>query len=64
MLVLSRSEGEIIVLNDDIYITCLGKNHEGEYLFGFDAPQSVQINRLEIFLSKLKKIQKTKKQNR
>lgn len=61
MLILSRRKGEMIILNNDIYITCLGKNREGEYLFGFDAPQSVKINRFEIFISKLKKSLKEKK---
>ena len=47
MLVLGRKQGEVIVIDGDIFLTVLSIEH-GQVRLGFDAPQDVKIDRLEI----------------
>ena len=47
MLILSRRVGESIVIGQDIYLTILGSK-DGQIRLGFDAPESMPINRDEI----------------
>ena len=48
MLILTRSQNETIVIDDDIKITILGVN-KGQVRIGFDAPEDVPIWREEIY---------------
>ncbi|HGO6700315.1 TPA: carbon storage regulator [Legionella pneumophila] len=48
MLVLSRKEGESIMISEDICITIL-KNVDGKVDVGILAPKAMSIHRLEIF---------------
>jgi carbon storage regulator len=48
MLILTRSQNESIVIDDDIRITILGVN-KGQVRIGFDAPEDVPIWREEIY---------------
>lgn len=48
MLILSRKEGESIMLAENICITIL-KNTNGKVDVGIDAPKSMPVHRLEIF---------------
>ena len=47
MLILNRRVGESIVIGQDIYLTILGYK-DGKIRLGFDAPESMPINRDEI----------------
>ena len=48
MLILTRSQHESIVIDDDIRITILGVN-KGQVRIGLDAPKDVPIWREEIY---------------
>ena len=48
MLVLSRREGETLMIGDDITVTVLGINGN-QVRIGIDAPKEVPVHRLEIF---------------
>ncbi|MBA2710157.1 MAG: carbon storage regulator [Tatlockia sp.] len=48
MLILSRKEGESIMISEDICITIL-KNVNGKVDVGISAPKSMPVHRLEIF---------------
>lgn len=52
MLVLSRKNGERVMIGDDIVITCLGSchNHPGYYRLGISAPQDTKILRESLFI--------------
>lgn len=47
MLILSRKIGESVVIGNDIYCTVLGIR-DGQIRLGFDAPETMPINRDEI----------------
>jgi len=47
MLVLSRKIGESIIIGGEIELTVLGTDR-GQIKIGFDAPDDVTINRLEV----------------
>jgi len=47
MLVLTRREGEVICIGNDIRVTVLSL-HRGKVRLGVDAPESVRIHRDEI----------------
>ena len=49
MLVLSRKETEVIMVNDDIQITVVDIRGDKVRL-GFDAPNNVKIHRKEVWL--------------
>lgn len=48
MLVLSREEGESIMMGDNVCITIL-KNVEGKVDVGISAPKEMAVHRLEIY---------------
>lgn len=48
MLILSRKEGESIMISEDICITIL-KNMDGKVDVGISAPKAMSVHRLEIF---------------
>ncbi|WP_298624853.1 carbon storage regulator [uncultured Legionella sp.] len=48
MLILSRKEGESIMISEDICITIL-KNVDGKVDVGISAPKEMPVHRLEIF---------------
>jgi carbon storage regulator len=48
MLVLSRKEGESIVIGDDIVVTVL-EVRAGQIRIGIDAPRTLQVHRQEIY---------------
>ncbi len=48
MLVLSRREGESVVIGNDIIITVL-EVRGGQIRLGVDAPRSLQVHREEIY---------------
>lgn len=48
MLVLTRNEGEKILIGDDITIVVFGKNKHGEIKIGIDAPREMKILRAEL----------------
>ena len=48
MLVLTRREGENIVINDNIVITVL-ENEGKKIRIGINAPKSVEIHRQEVY---------------
>ena len=48
MLVLTRKEGEGIVIGDEIRVTIL-ENKEGRIRLGIDAPQDQTIHREEVY---------------
>lgn len=48
MLILSRKEGESIMISEDICITIL-KNMDGKVDVGISAPKAMPVHRLEIF---------------
>ncbi|HHX2613453.1 TPA: carbon storage regulator [Legionella pneumophila] len=48
MLILSRKEGESIMISEDICITIL-KNVDGKVDVGIAAPKAMPVHRLEIF---------------
>ena len=48
MLILSRKEGESIMISEDICITIL-KNVDGKVDVGISAPKTMSVHRLEIF---------------
>jgi len=48
MLILSRKEGESIMIGEDICITIL-KNVDGKVDVGISAPKAMPVHRLEIF---------------
>jgi carbon storage regulator len=48
MLVLSRREGESVVIGNDIVITVL-EVRGGQIRLGVDAPRSLQVHREEIY---------------
>ena len=48
MLILSRKEGESIMISEDICITIL-KNVDGKVDVGISAPKAMPVHRLEIF---------------
>tara|TARA_B110000879_G_C11031216_1_gene454967 strand:- start:184 stop:393 length:210 start_codon:yes stop_codon:yes gene_type:complete len=52
MLIISRNTGESVVIGEGVYVTCLGINKCGEMVLGFDAPNNVPIDRIEIRASK------------
>lgn len=47
MLILSRRLGESVVIGEDIYLTVLDYKN-GQVRLGFDAPETMPINRDEI----------------
>lgn len=61
MLMLIRKTGESIRIADDIYLTVMSNNGE-EITLGFDAPNSIEILREEIY--RLKNRKKNKVLNR
>ena len=48
MLILTRSQNESIIINDDIKITVISDRH-GQVKLGIDAPKDVEIWREEIY---------------
>ncbi len=48
MLILTRSQNESIIINDDIKITVISDRH-GQVKLGIDAPEDVEIWREEIY---------------
>ena len=48
-LILSRKEGEEIVINGNIKITVLQIKRDGRVRLGFTAPKEIPIHRREIF---------------
>lgn len=58
MLILTRSVGEIVVINEDIYCKVLGVKGN-QVRLAFDAPQHIPIHREEIH----KRIQQEKYQD-
>lgn len=48
MLILSRKEGESIMISEEICITIL-KNVNGKVDVGISAPKAMPVHRLEIF---------------
>jgi len=48
MLVLTRKNKEVIMINDDVKITVLNVSN-GQVKLGFDAPKDVTIYRKEIY---------------
>jgi carbon storage regulator len=48
MLILTRSQNESIVIDDDIRITVLSDRH-GQVKLGIEAPEDVEIWREEIY---------------
>ncbi len=48
MLILTRSQNESIVIDDDIRITILSDRH-GQVKLGIEAPEDVEIWREEIY---------------
>ncbi|MDY0250861.1 MAG: carbon storage regulator CsrA [Pseudomonas sp.] len=48
MLILTRNQGEIIHIGDDIRITVLGVNG-GQVRLGIDAPLNIEVHREEIY---------------
>ena len=48
MLILTRSQNESIVIDDDIRITVLSNKH-GQVKLGIEAPEDVEIWREEIY---------------
>ena len=48
MLVLSRKEGEKIIIDDNIEVTVL-ESENGQVQLGIDAPQSIEIHREEVY---------------
>jgi carbon storage regulator len=53
MLLLTRKQGEKIIIDDDIVITVLNIGR-GQVRIGFEAPKDVEINRQEIYERKRK----------
>ncbi len=47
MLVLTRKEGERIVIGDDIVVMVIGMKN-GRYRIGIEAPPEVQVDREEV----------------
>lgn len=48
MLVLSRREGEKIMIGDDI-VVCLVEGHAGKSRIGIEAPKDVPVHREEVY---------------
>ena len=48
MLVLSRKEGEKIIIDDNIEVTVL-ESENGQVQLGIDAPKSIEIHREEVY---------------
>ena len=48
MLILTRSQNESIIINDDIKITVISDRH-GQVKLGIDAPDGVEIWREKIY---------------
>lgn len=48
MLVLSRKEGESIVIGDEIVVTVL-EVRSGQIRIGIDAPRELQVHRKEVY---------------
>ena len=48
MLILTRSQNESVIINDDIRITVLSDRH-GQVKLGIEAPEDVEIWREEIY---------------
>ena len=48
MLILTRSQNESIIINDDIKITVISDRH-GQVKLGIEAPEDVEIWREEIY---------------
>ena len=48
MLVLSRKEGEKIIIDDNIEVTVL-EAENGKVQIGIDAPKSIEIHREEVY---------------
>lgn len=55
MLILSRKEGEVIMIDDHIRIV-VDEIRGDKVRLGFDAPQDVTIDRLEIWQSKRQEV--------
>lgn len=50
MLVLSRKEGESVVIGDDITVTVV-EMRNGKVRLGFDAPREVSVHRREVWIA-------------
>ena len=50
MLILARRVGETINIGDDVTVTVLGFNKNGQVKLGIDAPKEIAVHREEIFL--------------
>ncbi len=48
LLVLTRKEKDIIIINGNIKVCVLGVNNHGQYRIGIDAPQNISVDRQEI----------------
>lgn len=53
MLVLTRKEGEALIIDGNIKVTVLGVNKFGQYKMGVEAPKNITIDREEIHLKRI-----------
>lgn len=61
MLVLSRNVGEGILIDNKVFVTNLGINEKGEMVLGFEAPESIPIDRYEVHMDKKKRVKNKNK---
>ena len=50
MLILTRYNGQRIMINDDITVTVLGIGPGGKVRIGIDAPKDVSVHREEVYM--------------
>jgi carbon storage regulator len=62
MLILTRREGETIIINDNIRVTVLGIEGRGARL-GIDAPPEIPVDREEIHRAKNLRLEEAKDEN-
>ena len=61
MLLLTRFEGQKIIVGDNIVITCFGSKESGEMVVGINAPRDISIDKYETHLYRAK--QKSSEKN-
>ncbi len=61
MLVLSRHEGEVICIGNDVRIEVVGIRN-GKVRIGIEAPKGIEVHRLEVFEAIHGKAQRTEVQ--